>query len=161
MGQLWKGRVESKETLGAGFSSLLLRVAFCLCDMQSVQGKGAKQIWYWYYFVLSLFKLLKAPFLSPFFHLFFSWCLCSSHITRWRSSFFMCWAPFCHLCCIFKNSCCQCLSFTLIWSFWHVTRPHSSFFRSFLFPQPAYFTWQGQFSAVSWWDIPTLSFSYL
>lgn len=68
--------------------------------------------------------------------------------TRWESSFFIC----------FIFMCWACLSL-LIRSFWHVRcllRPHTSFFRSFLFPQPAYFTWQGQFPAVSWLDTPTL-----
>lgn len=35
-------------------------------------------------------------------------------------------------------------------------RLHSSFSKSFLFLQPACFMWQGQFSAVSWLDTPTL-----
>lgn len=39
VGQLWKGRAQSSKALGAGFSSLLLRVPFCLCHMQSAVCK--------------------------------------------------------------------------------------------------------------------------
>lgn len=39
MGQLWKGRAQSREALGAEFSSQLLRVPFFLSHMQSTVCK--------------------------------------------------------------------------------------------------------------------------
>lgn len=47
MGQLWKGRAQNREALGAGFSSLLLSPLLPVSHAECcVQGKGAKQIWY-------------------------------------------------------------------------------------------------------------------
>lgn len=114
--------------------------------------------------VLNCLNFWKFLSCHHFFTLFFPDVFVPAMWTRWKSSFFMYWALFCHLCCIFKNSCSQCCLSLLIRSFWHVRcllRSHSSYFRSFLFPQPAYFIWQGQFPAVSWSDTPTLSFSCL
>lgn len=171
MGQLWKGRAQNREALGAGFSSLLLRVPFCLCHMQSAVCKGKVLNRYGIDIILSclgsvldclnFWKLLSHHHFSPLFFLVSLFQLYEpdgSHFTSCAGHHFVIYVAF------LKTAVANvCLSL-LIWSFWHVKcliRPHSSFFGSFFFPQLAYFTWQGEFPAVSWLDTPTLSFSCL
>lgn len=151
MGQLWKGRAQSSKALGAGFSSLLLRVPFCLCHMQSAVCKEKVLNRYGIDIILSclcsvldclnFWELLSHHHFSPLSFLVSLFQLYEpdgSHLSSCAGHHSVIYVAF-----LKTAVAIVCLSL-LIQSFWHVKcliRPHSSFFRSFFFPQLAYFAW--------------------
>lgn len=89
MGQLWKGWVPSREALGAVFSSLLLRVPFCLHHMQSAGSEekllnrcGIDISLSCLCSVLEFLNFCKLLSSHRFFTPFFPRCLCSNNMNQ-------------------------------------------------------------------------------